>query len=165
MTPRSILTDDLELVVNSPEQLRAQIAAMSPEDRAHVSPAWVAAAMAATAPDPWIHGFTIVHRETGAAVGNWAFKGPPNAGRVEIAYGIDEAYRGRGYATQAARALTDFALDSTGVEIVQAHTLPEENASTRILRRTGFAYVGEVVDPEDGLVWRWERRAIAQPHQ
>jgi hypothetical protein len=40
-----------------------------------------------------------------------------------------------------------------------AHTLPEENASTRALRRNGFLFAGEVMDPEDGLVWRWERRA------
>ena len=36
-----------------------------------------------------------------------------------------------------------------------AHTLPEENASNRALRRNGFVYAGEVDDPEDGLIWRW----------
>ena len=37
-----------------------------------------------------------------------------------------------------------------------AHTLPTENAPTAVLRRAGFAHVGEEIDPDDGLVWRWE---------
>jgi RimJ/RimL family protein N-acetyltransferase len=40
---------------------------------------------------------------------------------------------------------------------VIAHTLPEENASNRALRRNGFRLAGEVEDPEDGRVWRWEK--------
>ena len=37
--------------------------------------------------------------------------------------------------------------------------LPEATASTRVLRKCGFVHIGEVVDPEDGPVWRWERSA------
>src|SRR5262245_51226587 len=159
MSTIEITTTNLKLVLNTPEQLRAQIDAMSPTDRAEVSPAWLAAAMAATEPDPWAHGFTIFDRATDAAIGKCAFKGPPDGGRVEIAYGVDESSRGRGYATEAAMALTGFACTTRNdVSIVQAHTRPEESASTRVLRKSGFRYVGEVVDPEDGLVWRWEYR-------
>jgi hypothetical protein len=32
-----------------------------------------------------------------------------------------------------------------------------ENASSTVLRRCGFERAGEVIDPEDGLVWRWQR--------
>jgi len=32
------------------------------------------------------------------------------------------------------------------------------NASQRVLAKCGFQYVGEITDPEDGLVWRFERR-------
>ena len=45
--------------------------------------------------------------------------------------------------------------------LVRAHTLAERNASTRVLEKCGFGLVGEVVDPEDGPVWRWERTATA----
>jgi hypothetical protein len=45
-----------------------------------------------------------------------------------------------------------------GASLVVAHTLPEENASNRALRSGGFEFAGEVSDPEDGLVWRWEKR-------
>ena len=88
-----------------------------------------------------------------------SFKGPPDGeGMVEIAYGVVPAYEGRGFATEAAAALTEYAFDSGDVRLVRAHTLPERNASTRVLEKNGFALVGEVVDPEDGPVWRWERR-------
>jgi len=160
MSTIEITTTNLRLVLNTREKVVAQIEAMNPSDRAQVSPAWLSAAMSASAPDPWIHGFTIFDRETGATVGNCGFKGPPTTeGRVEIAYGVDEAYRGRGYATEAALGLAGYAFTAGGVRVVQAHTLPEESASTRVLRKSGFRYVGEVVDPEDGLVWRWEAKS------
>jgi hypothetical protein len=40
---------------------------------------------------------------------------------------------------------------------VCAHTLPDGIASQRALLKAGFQRTGEVVDPEDGLVWRFER--------
>ena len=43
-----------------------------------------------------------------------------------------------------------------GVTTVCAHTLPTESASTTVLRRTGFALVGEVTEAGQA-VWRWER--------
>jgi len=122
-----------------------------------VSPAWVARLRTSTVADPWTHGFAVVHRETRLVIGSAAFKGPPDdAGEVEIAYGIVPDYQGRGYATEAASALVSFAFESGRVNQVRAHTLPAANASTRVLTKCGFKYTGEIVDPEDGLVWRWE---------
>jgi [ribosomal protein S5]-alanine N-acetyltransferase len=84
------------------------------------------------------------------------FKGAPDQeGMVEIGYGISPAYRNNGYASEAAEALVRFALSRPEVRIVRAHTLPEPNASTRVLERCGMQRLGEHVDPEDGLVWRW----------
>ena len=67
------------------------------------------------------------------------------------------SFQGRGYATEAAAALVDFALASGQVQMVRAHTLPEANASTRVLLKCGFHHVSTVVDDDDGPVWRWER--------
>lgn len=84
------------------------------------------------------------------------FKGPPDAdGMVEIAYGIVPAYQGQGYATEAAAALVAFAFESGRVRLVRAHTLAANHASNHVLTKCGFASIGEVMDPEDGLVWRW----------
>jgi RimJ/RimL family protein N-acetyltransferase len=156
--PASLQTKTLTLTPSTKEETLAAIDAMSPEDRAQVSPVWLATAQAATSDDPWMHGFGVVHRETGRAVGRCAFKGPPSSdGVVEIAYGIDPEHQSKGYATEAADALTNFAF-TQGVRTVCAHTLPETNASTRVLSKCGFRHVGQVIDPEDGPVWRWEKQ-------
>ncbi len=131
---------------------------MDPSMKAHLSADWLALLDASTSTDPWIHGFSLVHRAGGLVVGSSGFKGPPSAdGIVEISYGVNPDQWGRGYATEAAQALVDFAFGSEMVRVVRAHTLPEANASTRVLTKCGFQYVGEVVDPEDGPVWRWEK--------
>ena len=91
-------------------------------------------------------------------VGNAGFKGPPDdEGVVEIAYAIVPGSEGKGYATEATGELICFALSDPQVCIIRAHTLPTVNASTWVLTKNGFANIGEVIDPEDGLVWRWER--------
>jgi RimJ/RimL family protein N-acetyltransferase len=162
MTQLTLRTTRLDLRLDSTETVLARIEAMGPADRSQVSPEWVLR-MRRTPPTPWTHGFTIVDRSTGAAIGSCAFKGPPDAdGMVEIAYGVDPDRRGRGYAKEAARALVDFAREA-GARVVRAHTLPENAASIRVLVACGFTRIGEVVDPDDGLVVRWE--LVASPRR
>jgi len=103
-------------------------------------------------PDPW---GSYLAREGESAVGVCAFKFPPDCdGRVEIAYGTFPAYQRRGIAKQMIELLSSMAF-AAGARTVTARTLPENNASNAALRRQGFAYAGEVIDPEDGLVWEW----------
>jgi [ribosomal protein S5]-alanine N-acetyltransferase len=124
-----------------------------------MSPAWMEQLRASSGADPWRHGFAVVERGGECVVGSVGFKGPPDGeGMVEIAYGIVPGRQGRGYATEAAEAGAAFAFADERVHVVRAHTLPENNASTRVLTKCGFAPLGEVIDPEDGLVWRWERK-------
>jgi RimJ/RimL family protein N-acetyltransferase len=155
-------TKDLDLVLQTTGEVLAQIEAMSAADRAEVSPDWLDRVRSSTAADPWTHGFAVINRESAAMIGSCGFKGPPGPdGVIEIAYGIDPDHQGRGYATEAARALVAYALGSKRVHLVRAHTRQGPNASTRVLTKCGFAFVGEVVDPEDGLVWRWEFQDVA----
>jgi RimJ/RimL family protein N-acetyltransferase len=151
-------TVHLRLVLQSTEEVLAQIEIMSPADQAEISPAWIAQLRAAPSPHPWTHSFAIVLKASGAVIGSCGYKGPPSSDRVvEIAYGVNVDQQGRGYATEAAAAaLTRYAFESSQLRLVCAHTRPEENASTRVLTKCGFRQVGEVNDPEDGLVWRWE---------
>ena len=152
-----IETARLQLVPNTRDEALAQIEKMDPHTRKEVSPEWLARVTATTAVDPWVLGFTLFDRSTGGAIGTCGFKGPPDAdGMVEIAYGVTPGQQNRGYATEAAAALVTFAFSSGRVRIVRAHTIAGENASTRVLAKCGFRSAGQVVDPEDGLVWRWE---------
>lgn len=92
----------------------------------------------------------------GEPAGIAGFRGPPDeAGWVEAAYMVFVPMRGRGVATEAARRLTEIAR-SQGVSRIYGLTLPENNASTRVLEKLGFSLAGETTDPDEGTVWRWE---------
>jgi RimJ/RimL family protein N-acetyltransferase len=151
-------TQNLKLVRQTLDGIHAMLDAMAPSERAQVSDAWLERLRAATPSDPWIYGFSIVHRDDETVVGTCGFVAPPSAdGVVEIAYGIAPEFQGRGYATEAAQLMTDYAFASGEVRTVMAHTRPEPNASTRVLTKCGFKRIAEVMHPEDGLVWRWEK--------
>lgn len=98
--------------------------------------------------------------EQGVFVGTCAFKSLPESGEVEIAYFTFPEHEGRGVATRMAQQLVEIATQS-GISDVKAHTLPQQNASTRILEKLGFAHTGSVLHPEDGNVWEW-RRSVQQ---
>jgi ribosomal-protein-alanine N-acetyltransferase len=91
----------------------------------------------------------------GRLVGSGGFVGPPDDGVVEIGYEIAPEFRGRGYATAAAGVMVDTAF-AAGVHTVIAHTMPEANPSTDVLSKLGFQHTGDVTDPDEGTVWRWE---------
>lgn len=114
--------------------------------------------MLARQPDlaPWAE-YAIVARAPRRLVGNGGFKGPPSDGAVEIGYSILPHEQGRGFATEAARALVAFAGAQPGVRRVLAHTLePEEGAaSINVLRKCGFTAEG--AGPEPGTL-RWVLR-------
>jgi ribosomal-protein-alanine N-acetyltransferase len=155
----AIDTPRLRLVLEPVDRVLARIESLSAADRAQVSPVWLARLRDLTEADPWTCGFLAVLRDGSVAVGSCGFKHPPDHdGVVEIAYGVSPEFQGRGLATEMATRLTTFAFEDPRVQIVIAHTLPEPGASPRVLTKAGFTHTGTVVDPEDGPVWRWERR-------
>jgi RimJ/RimL family protein N-acetyltransferase len=158
MSNADIQTSRLKLVPKTLEDVRRQIAEMTAEQRAQLSSDWLAQLDAKTV-GLWTLGFTLVHKAADTVVGTCGFKGPPGPeGIVEIAYGVAPEHQGQGYATEAAEAMVAYAFASGQVHVVRAHTNAAENASTRVLTKCGFQAAGEVIDPEDGLVWRWEIR-------
>jgi [ribosomal protein S5]-alanine N-acetyltransferase len=150
--------DHVTLVPKTRRQALAYIDSLAPDERVQVSADWLARVRAGPETDPWTFGFTIVDRVTSVPVGVCGFKGPAGQdGTVEIAYGIDAEYRGRGYATAAAMAMVEYAFAHQHVGTVRAHTFSDGNASARVLLKCGFHLIGQVEEPDDGLVWRWEK--------
>ncbi len=100
--------------------------------------------------------YLLVHTANRTLIGLCGFKGAADEhGMVEIGYSLSSAYRLRGLATEASRALIDYAFSHPYVKRVDAHTLPERNGSVRVLEKVGMKYIGTVVDPDDGEVWHW----------
>jgi ribosomal-protein-alanine N-acetyltransferase len=104
---------------------------------------------------PWL-GYLAF--ESGTCVGSCGFKSPPQNNRVEIAYFTFPEHESRGIATQMASELVRLAMDQMPAVTVAAQTLPEESASTSILKKLRFLLIGSVEHPEDGLVWEWQVR-------
>ena len=92
-------------------------------------------------------------------VGAGGYFGPPDRdGTVEIGYSIADEWRGRGYATEVARALTERALRQLRVRRVVAHAAADNSPSHGVLLHAGFVCVGR---SESGK-WRYERVACAK---
>ena len=131
---------------------------------AELSPAWPLPDLIDLLPhqataSPWQqrHGIhAIVERATGTVVGDIGFHGPPDeTGTVEIGYSVVPEARRQGFATEAATALTAWALRQASIRRVVARCEPGNQASIRTLERAGFERVGE----RDGLVeWQRDRR-------
>ena len=149
-------TEHLELRLQSPDETLEWVASLPDDVRCEISEEWQARLRMATGPDPWACSFKVFLPKLDVAIGSCGFKGPPDPVQVvEIAYGIDEPFRTKGYATESAQALLDFATTRSDVSSVIAHTKAEGIASERILTKLGFALQGTVDDPDDGLVNRW----------
>ena len=92
----------------------------------------------------------------GELVGGCAvFMKNPNENVVEVAYNTFPRFQNQGFASEMCRQLVDLALDTDSNLTVIAHTLPEENYSTRILKKNGFELEGTIWDEEDGNIWKW----------
>jgi ribosomal-protein-alanine N-acetyltransferase len=101
------------------------------------------------------HGYSfvaVVERQTGALVGDAGLN--PLGGRgpdIELGYTVARGAWGRGYATEAARALVDHAFGRLGVPRVVAQVEPANAGSRRVLQKLG-------------MTPREERSAYGRPH-
>jgi RimJ/RimL family protein N-acetyltransferase len=72
-------------------------------------------------------------------------------GSVEFGYTIFPDYRGKGYASEAAQALMDWATRAHNVKRFVVSISPINEPSLRIAQKFGFRKVGSFTDPEDGV--------------
>jgi ribosomal-protein-alanine N-acetyltransferase len=104
--------------------------------------------------------WVVIERSSGTIVGDAGFTGPPAADEtIEVGYSIVADRRGRGYATEAVRALVEWALRQPDVTAVVAGCASDNTPSIRVLERVGFMRT----DPNgDELRWRLEALAPGQ---
>jgi RimJ/RimL family protein N-acetyltransferase len=89
--------------------------------------------------DPVFGCYAIVARSTGLTIGTIGFFGAPDAdGTTMIGYGLVPSARGVGYATEALRALVDFAFAQESVARLEADPDRDNVASHRVLEKAGF---------------------------
>jgi len=91
------------------------------------------------------HGFghyIVTERGTGRFLGRCVLRRMviDGAEEPEIGWSIVADEWGRGYATEAARAIMRVAFDTLGFESLVAVTLPFNDRSRRVMEKLGFAY-------------------------
>jgi RimJ/RimL family protein N-acetyltransferase len=100
---------------------------------------------------PWVTG-VVWDEDAKLAVGRAGYHGAPDVdGMVEVGYGIDPAFRRRGYARAALVALIDRARAEPSVHTLRATISPDNEPSLGLIRQFTFVENGEQWDDEDGL--------------
>jgi ribosomal-protein-alanine N-acetyltransferase len=101
---------------------------------------------------PWWN-WLMLERETGRAVGSVAFGGPPDdAGAVLIGYAMYPQFEGHGYATEAVRALIEWAFHQPGVKVVRALAPVWNTPALRVAENVGMRPVAADEDDDIGEV-------------
>lgn len=117
--------------------------------------------------DPgWVQ-LSVIERASGRLVGDVGLCGiPGEPGVVKVGYTIAPPYQGRGYGTEAMRALVAYAFDELGVEVVRAYADAENVASHRVAEKIGMRLVERFRAVDDGEEWwgvRYELRRDDRP--
>jgi len=109
----------------------------------------------------WLGRAMVLVDETGRrrVIGSIGFHGPPDEqGRVEVGYSVDPPYRRQGYASEAMRAMFDWAHSAHGIDTFIASISPDNDPSLRLASQFGFVQVGEQIDDIDGLEYVFQNR-------
>jgi RimJ/RimL family protein N-acetyltransferase len=108
----------------------------------------------------WYTNWEIILNSSSCSVGGLGLAGlPDNEGTTEIGYALDQKYRGLGIATEAVQALSDWAFQDQGLQLLRAETPVDNAGSQRVLIKNEFKKTGEkTILLEIPLqVFTWER--------
>jgi [ribosomal protein S5]-alanine N-acetyltransferase len=88
--------------------------------------------------------WTAINKDEKCMVCDVCFKGEPNAeGEIEIGYGTQPQFQGKGYMKEAVGGMITWAKSQPNVKSIFAETLKDNSASYTILERNKFIKVGE----------------------
>lgn len=114
--------------------------------------------------EPGLGVWAVVEKSSGEVMGYCGlFFFPDVCGQpeIEIGYRLARSHWGRGYATEAARAVRDYAFQTLGVQRLIALVDPENTASIRVAEKLGMVYEKDVMFPgytHPDRVYALERR-------
>lgn len=100
---------------------------------------------------------------SGKIIGSLSFKGLNDNGMVEIGYGINPEYEGKGLMTEAVSAAVRWASKQPGVLSIEAETEPDNIASQRVLEKAGFIPSGVIGAEGPRYIWKNGKRQSAHP--
>lgn len=109
-------------------------------------------------PERWAFNLAVCFRDSGMHIGGCSIRRESERSRVgSLGWIIDPRYQGRGYATEAARALIDIGFVELGLSVIFATCDTRNTASFRVMEKLGMVRVGEL---RSGREIKGHRRAI-----
>lgn len=105
---------------------------------------------------PYVLGVCL--NDTGELIGHVGLS--PFKGEVEIGYAIEDIHQGKGLASQAVRAMSDWGLARFALPRIVGIVSTDNVASCRVLQRAGFELAEESegrLNGRSGLVRRYEK--------
>ncbi len=100
--------------------------------------------------DDW-GGYLAILKAGRIVIGYPGFIGAPDKeGAIEVGYSVADSYQGQGFATEAVRALIEWALRQPNVRQVKAGCDADNYASRRVLEKLGMKLVAQ-----DGDKLQW----------
>jgi RimJ/RimL family protein N-acetyltransferase len=87
-------------------------------------------------------GLGIFERSGDVLCGECGLMFIPGTEEIEVFYAFGRAYWGRGYATEAARALLRFGFETVGLDTISAVADPSNRASSHVMEKLGMTYRG-----------------------
>ena len=138
-----IQTERLTIRIATDEEMQALIAAQTDEDMRQAYTEMWELCRENPAERAWYAVWVTELRSTGERIGDLCFKGLSPEGKTEIGYGFLPEFWGKGYATEAVTALTQWAAKQPGVCRIEAETDPDNAASQRVLEKVGFVRNGK----------------------
>lgn len=108
----------------------------------------------------WYTYWLIVVEDDQYGAGLAGYKGlPDDQGEIEIGYGIEDAYRNRGYMTEAVKGLIQWAFqDGRCRAVIAPDTKKWNQASNRVLEKAGMRVYGET---DNAFDWRVDKEISA----
>lgn len=148
-----IKTERLIIRIASDDEMQMLIAEEKEEELKKAYGEMLSCCMAHPEQRQWYAAW-FIEQTAGERVGDLCFKGLSEDGTVEIGYGLLPAFWGKGYATEAVVAVTEWAAKQPGVKTIEAETEPENTASQRVLEKAGFVPTGKNGEEGPRFAWR-----------
>ena len=139
--PAMMKTERIRIYPASRAQMERMIAAEQDADLKKAYGEMLAGSLAHPEERAW-YAMWMIEKADGTRIGDLCFKGLDANRNPEIGYGIAEAFRGRGYASEAVRLALQWAFRQPEVNAVEAETDPENTASQSVLEKCGFRPLG-----------------------
>src|SRR5262245_24157919 len=108
----------------------------------------------------WVQ-YTVEDRQTGRIVGDVGLSlADPEPNVIKVGYTIAPEFQGSGYATEAIRALVDYAFDALGADAVRAHASAANAPSTGVAEKVGMHLIEKREYRDGDEVWYGVRYEI-----